>query len=76
MDIVVNFEKERYIVELKIWRGDTARDREYEQLLGYMDSMKAVEGYLLTFDFRKQKTEEYGLEWVDVGGKRIFDIVV
>ena len=76
MDLVVDFEKEQFIVELKLWRGDAAKDRAYEQLLGYMETKNANEGYLLTFDFRKNKTGEYNAEWVEVGGKRVFDVVV
>ena len=76
MDLVVDFENEQFIVELKVWKGNAAKDRAYEQLLGYMKTKNAKEGYLLTFDFRKVKTEEYEAEWADVGGKRIFDIVV
>ena len=76
MDVVVDFEGQQIIVELKLWKGEAAKDRAYEQLRGYMESKNASEGYLLTFDFRKQKTEEHEPEWVEVGGKKIFDVVV
>ena len=72
----MDFEKEQHIVELKLWKGETAKEKAYEQLLGYMESKNARQGYLLTFDFRKEKTGEHGAGWVDVGGKRIFDVVV
>ena len=76
MDVLVDFEKEQYIVELKIWRGEAAKEKAYEQLLGYMESKNALEGYLLTFDFRKHKTGEHSPNWVEIGGRRIFDVVV
>ena len=76
MDIVVDFEGQQNIVELKLWRGEAAHELAYEQLLGYMDSKNAKEAFLLTFDFRKQKTEEYKNEWIKFGNKRIFDVVV
>ena len=76
MDIVVDFEKQQYIVELKLWKGEAAKEQAYEQLLGYMESKNQTEGYLLTFDFRKQKTEEYKNEWIEINGKKIFDVVV
>ena len=76
MDLVVDFEKEQYIVELKRWDGNAAKERAYEQLLGYMEAKNANEGYLLTFDFRKNKTEEYKAGWIEVGNKRVFDVVV
>ena len=76
MDLVVDFKKEQFIIELKLWRGDAAKENAYEQLLGYMNTKNANEGYLLTFDFRKNKRGEYNARWVDVGGKRVFDVVV
>ena len=76
MDLVVDFEKEQFLVKLKLWRGDAAKDRAYKQLLGYMETKNANEGYLLTFDFRKEKTGEYKAGWVEVDGKRVFDVVV
>ena len=76
MDLVVDFEKEQFIVELKLWKGDVAKERAYKQLLGYMETKNASEGYLLTFDFRKQKTGEYKAKWVEVGKKKVFDVVV
>ena len=72
----MDFKKEQFIVELKIWRGDAAKENAYEQLIGYMETKNANEGYLLTFDFRKNRTGEYTANWVDIKGKRIFDVVV
>ena len=72
----MDFEKEQYIVELKRWDGNAAKERAYEQLLGYMEAKSANEGYLLTFDFRKNKIGEYKAGWVEVGNKRVFDVVV
>ena len=76
MDIVVDFEKEQYIVELKIWRGEASNERAYEQLLGYMDTKNAKEGYLLAFDFRKKRTGKIKAKWAEVDGKRIFEVLV
>jgi hypothetical protein len=41
-----------------------------------MSSKNAGTGYLLTFDFRKDINKRDQAEWIDVDGKRIFDIVV
>ena len=76
MDIVVDFEGRQIIVELKLWRGETAHEHAYEQLLGYMDSKNFNEGFLLTFDFRKQKKDVRDSGWVEFGGRRIFDVLV
>lgn len=75
MDIVVDYGADQFIIELKLWRGDSKHEEAYRQLLGYMDSKNAITGYLLTFDFSKnQKLHEP--QWVEIDGKRIFDVVV
>jgi len=76
MDLVVDFGQDQFIIELKIWRGETAQEKAYDQLLGYMDSKKAQCGYLVTFDFRKEQNKIRKAEWVDIGSKRIFDVIV
>ena len=76
MDIVVDYGNEQFIVELKLWRGERYNDEAYGQLLGYMEAKNAARGYLLTFDFRRSAAKEPKAEWLDFGGKSIFDVVV
>jgi hypothetical protein len=76
MDIIVDFGRDQFILELKLWKGEKYHEEAYEQLLGYMESKKAAIGYLLTFDFRKGKKNERKAEWVEIDGKRIFDVLV
>ena len=75
MDVIVNYLDQQFIVELKIWRGEKRHERAYDQLLGYMDKMNLREGYLLTFDFRKNKKQQQ--EWTTAGNnKKIFNVIV
>ena len=75
MDVVVDYSDQQFIVELKIWGGDKKHKKAYDQLLGYMDKMNSNDGYLLTFDFRKNKDRKQ--VWVDIeDGRKIFDIRV
>ncbi|MCL1918873.1 MAG: AAA-like domain-containing protein [Peptococcaceae bacterium] len=76
MDIVLDYNKEQFIIELKIWHGEKHKEEAYSQLLGYMSSKNANIGYLLTFDFRKGQNKQLGSKWIELGGKCIFDIVV
>jgi len=48
----------------------------YEQLCGYLSRKRADAGYMLTFDFRKAGSKTTKAQWVEVNGKRIFDVVV
>ena len=76
MDIAVDFGREQFIVELKLWRGERGHEKAYDQLLGYMDGKGMKDGYMLTFDFRKAENKTARAQWLDFGGKRIFDVVV
>ncbi|MCL1916854.1 MAG: AAA-like domain-containing protein [Peptococcaceae bacterium] len=76
MDIVVDFNREQFIIELKIWHGEKYKQEAYVQMLDYMESKNADTGYLLTFDFRKSIDKKPYAEWVELSGKRIFDVVL
>ena len=76
MDIVVDYSREQFIIELKLWKGEAKHNKAYEQLAGYLSSKGFSVGYLLTFDFRKNMNRQPYVEWVDFGGKRILDVVV
>ena len=75
MDIVVDFGRDQFIIELKLWRGEQYEREAYEQLLGYIDSKKALTGYLLIFDFRKESNRQTKTEWIEIDGKRIFEVI-
>ena len=76
MDIVVDYGSDQFIIELKVWNGEKYNREAYGQLLGYMETKKANIGYLLTFDFRKDKNKQPKAEWLDFDGKRIFDVLI
>ena len=76
MDIVVDFGQDQFIIELKIWDGKAHKEEAYNQLCGYLETKRADVGYLLTFDFRKSGNKVRIAEWVEVDGKRIFDVTV
>jgi hypothetical protein len=75
MDLVVNYDRQEFIVELKIWRGDKYEQTGREQLSEYLAIRGMDEGYLLTYDFSKNKQNVEPL-WHEVNGKRIFEAVV
>ncbi|GBU25289.1 hypothetical protein R83H12_01932 [Fibrobacteria bacterium R8-3-H12] len=77
MDVIVDYNSEQFIVELKLWYGEASHENALEQLAGYLDSKSKDTGYLLTFDFRKeQNTGKPQSKWVEHKGKRIFDVMV
>ncbi|MCL2099223.1 MAG: AAA-like domain-containing protein [Oscillospiraceae bacterium] len=76
IDITVDYEGEQFIIELKIWHGAKAHEKAYSQLANYLEIKNAGTGYLVTFDFRKEANKERRAEWVEVDGKRIFDVIL
>ena len=77
MDLVINFFKQQFILELKLWYGEKRHQEAYEQLVSYLKAKEMDEGYLLTFDFRQNPDETYAEnKWVEHDGKRIFDVVL
>jgi hypothetical protein len=74
MDLVINYNGEEFILELKIWKGKKYQKDGHKQLLGYMDSRTSETGYLLTFDFRQQKTQKE--HWIASDSKKIFEIII
>ena len=75
MDLVVTYDKQEFIVELKIWRGDKYEEKGRDQLSGYLATRGMDEGYLVTFDFSKNK-QDAEPQWIEWNGKRIFEVVV
>ena len=76
MDIVVDFGRQQFIIELKLWRGETYQAEAYALLCGYLESKHADTGYLLTFDFRGERNKIRKAEWLAFDGKRIFDVIM
>ncbi|MCL1864036.1 MAG: AAA-like domain-containing protein [Defluviitaleaceae bacterium] len=74
MDIVVDFGRQQFIIELKLWDGKAKQEDAYKQLCGYLESKHTGTGYLLTFDFRKNKKKK--AEWLKIYGKDVFHVVV
>jgi len=73
-DVIVDYNTEQFIVELKLWYGEASHEKALEQLAGYLESKNKDTGYMLTFDFRKENnTGKPQAKWSEHKGKRIFD---
>jgi hypothetical protein len=75
--LVIDYLKQQFILELKIWSGDSKHEDAYEQLSNYLKSKNMNCGYLLTFDFRKTGDNRFSEnKWIEWNGKKIFDVVL
>ena len=73
-DVIVDYKGEQFIVELKIWHGNEYNERGEQQLTDYLDYYHKDKGYMLSFNFNKNK--ETGVREVKAGKKTIVEGVV
>ena len=75
MDVVVDYLGKRYVIELKIWRGNAYNERGEEQLAGYLEYFNLQTGYLLSFCFNKNKQPGL-LPPVQLNGRTLVEAIV
>jgi hypothetical protein len=74
MDIVVVYQNMRYVIELKRWYGEEAHQKGLQQLSDYLDIYSLKQGFLLIYDFRKEKQSSE--ECIQFKDKEIFAVWV
>ena len=73
-DVIVDYLGKQYIVELKIWRGEEYNTEGEKQIAEYLDYYHLDKGYLLSFNFNKNK--QSGMKTIQVNGKTVIEAVV
>ncbi len=74
LDIVVSYNKYKYIIELKRWYGENYHQKGIKQLDDYLEIHGLKQGFLLIFQYNKIKLHK--TEWIEYNGKRIFAVWV
>ena len=74
MDLVIDYNAQQYICELKIWHGNAYNERGEEQLSSYLDYFHLKKGYMLSFNFNKKK--KIGVQEIRLGDKTLVEAVV
>ena len=72
-DVIVDYKGKQYIIELKLWHGEEYNKRGELQLIDYLDEYHTSTGYLLSFNFNKEK--EVGVHDIFIGEKHIIEAV-
>lgn len=73
-DVIVDYLGTRYIIELEIRRGNEYNQRGEQQLAGYLDYYMQDKGWLLSFNFNRNKI--VGVRTIECCGKTIVEAVV
>ena len=54
-DLIIDYMGKQYIIEMKIWHGEEYNKRGEAQLIGYLNDYHQKTGYMLSFNFNKNK---------------------
>ena len=73
-DMIIDYLGHQYVIEMKIWRGNSYNERGEKQLLEYLDYYHLNKGYLVSFCFNKNK--QPGVHTVQIGDREIVEGVV
>lgn len=74
-DVIVDYLGKRYIIELKIWHGDSYNSAGEEQFAGYLDAIGESTGYMLSFNFNKNKKNQ-GVRRVTYKDKVLYEAML
>ena len=73
-DVIVDYLGKQYVIEMKLWHGSEYHHRGELQLAGYLDAYGLDRGYLLSFNFNKNK--QPGIRRIALGEKLLTEAVV
>lgn len=73
-DVIIDYCKEQFVIEMKIWRGNAYHERGEEQLGEYLEYYHLNKGYMLSFNFNKKK--QAGVKEIRIGNKVLIEAVV
>ena len=73
-DVIIDYLGQQYIVELKIWRGPRYNAEGEQQISEYLDYFGLDVGYMLSFNFNKNK--KTGMAQVHVGDRLLYETVI
>ena len=73
-DVIVDYLGEQFVIKLKIWHGNEYNMKGEAQLADYLEYYRKDRGYLLSFNFNKNK--EPGIKEININGKTIMEAVV
>ena len=74
MDIIITHNQQKYIIETKIWRGDSRYQAGKKQLATYLKSEGVTAGYYIVFDHREKPEPHVETETID--GLRVRSYVI
>lgn len=74
MDLLISHNQRKYVIEVKIWRGDNRYQAGKRQLAAYINTENALEGYYILFDHRKESIQRKEKE--EIAGASIRSYII
>ncbi|MCL1989905.1 MAG: PD-(D/E)XK nuclease family protein [Defluviitaleaceae bacterium] len=71
LDVIITYNKFKYIIELKIWNGEVYYKKAQGQLADYLEREQLEVGYMIVHDFRKIQHQRFTDETLTVGDKEL-----
>lgn len=68
--------RQKYVIELKNWRGDKKHQQGLRQLVDYLERIGHGQGGLTIFEFTQKGQKSWKQERIQVEGKKIFAVWV
>ena len=76
MDLLISHNQKKYVIEVKIWRGDVRYQAGKRQLAAYINTENASKGYYIVFDHREEPIQRKEKEEIDGASIRSYIIPV
>ncbi len=73
-DVIIDYNGEQFIIEMKIWHGNEYNQRGENQLIDYLEYYHLQKGYMVSFNFNKKK--EIGIKTIHLKNKEIIEAIV
>lgn len=74
-DVIIDYLGEQYIIEMKIWHGNSYNERGEKQLAEYLELYQLSTGYMLSFCFNKNKQSGL-LPAKEINGRTLIEAIV
>lgn len=74
LDILITFNNKKYVIELKKWYGEEYHKKGLAQLEKYLEDQNLDKGYLLVFNFKKDKKQTS--KWIKQKEKDIYEVII
>ena len=64
-DLIIGYDRQKYIIETKVWRNEKAYQMGKHQLTAYLKTEGVTEGFYIVFDYRENAISQVETDTID-----------